>query len=408
MNTFAQLGLPLLLERALEEIKFTEPTSIQQKAIPLLLAKNDLIAQAETGSGKTAAFVVPILAHLLNNPGENALILSPTRELAQQIGQFVSELTHFFKPFHSVNLVGGSDIRKQFKVLQKKPRVIIATPGRLLDHLKRNTVQIHKVQHLVLDEGDRMIDMGFAPQLNEILKYLPDERHTSFFTATLNKSVQELCRKYLVNPTLLKMESQSKPVSKIRQSMLQVTLKQKDEKVLDEINRRSGSIIIFLKTKHRTDRLSQYLTDYGLNVGLIHGGRTQGQRNKAITAFKQGKTRILCATDVAARGLDVPHIEHVINFDLPMMDEDYVHRVGRTARNGADGEALSFVTPEESHQWNRLVKKYSMELPLLSVERGSRREKPSRGFAKKKSSSGGGGPRRKFNSGGNRRRKKAN
>ncbi len=398
MTNFKDLGLPLLLERALEEIQYTEPTAIQQKAIPILMSGKDLIAQAETGSGKTGAFLIPILAHLLENPKSNALILSPTRELAQQIGQFVSSLTNFFKPFHSVNLVGGADIRKQFKALQRKPRIIVATPGRLIDHLKRNTVQIHKIEHLVLDEGDRMIDMGFAPQLQEILRHLSPERQTCFFTATLDKKVTALCQQYLNKPERVIMETNSKPVAAIRQSIRQVTGKDKDSVIIDEINARKGSMIIFLKTKDRTDRLSQHLQDYGLKVDLIHGGRSQGQRNRAITSFKQGKSRILCATDVAARGLDVPHVEHIINFDLPMMDEDYVHRVGRTARNGADGEAVSFVTPQEHHHWNRLIKKFGIDQPMLETKRGS-------------GGSGAGGGRasggKRFSGGGGRFKKKS-
>lgn len=397
MTNFKDLGLPLLLERALEEIQFTEPTAIQQKAIPILMSGKDLIAQAETGSGKTGAFLIPILAHLLENPKSNALILSPTRELAQQIGQFVSSLTNFFKPFHSVNLVGGADIRKQFRALQKKPRIIVATPGRLIDHLKRNTVQIHKIEHLVLDEGDRMIDMGFAPQLQEILRHLSPERQTCFFTATLDKKVTALCQQYLNKPERVMMETNSKPVAAIRQSIRQVTGKDKDSVIIDEINARKGSMIIFLKTKDRTDRLSQHLQDYGLKVDLIHGGRSQGQRNRAITSFKQGKSRILCATDVAARGLDVPHVEHIINFDLPMMDEDYVHRVGRTARNGADGEAVSFVTPQEHHHWNRLIKKFGIDQPMLETKRGSG------GGAGGGRASGGG----RFSGGGGRFKKKS-
>jgi superfamily II DNA/RNA helicase len=226
-----------------------------------------------------------------------------------------------------------------------------------------------------------MIDMGFAPQLQQILRFLPEERQTSFFTATLDKKVKDLTKKYLRNPVAVLMND-SRPVSKIRQSVVQVEFDHKDECVLHELNQRSGSVIIFLKTKHRTDRLKKYLTEYGVSTDQIHGGRTQGQRNRAIKAFKAGQTRVLCATDVAARGIDVPQVEHVINFDLPMQDEDYVHRIGRTARNGAEGEAISFVTPEEHGDWNRLVKKYG--IPDAMLEENGRR-KPAR---RKKSGQG--------------------
>ena len=381
MNTFEELDLPEELAQALEAIGFTEPTTIQKKAIPILDEGKDLIACSETGSGKTAAYLIPMLRSLIENPKEQGMVLAPTRELAQQISEFLKKLMPNERKFHTTRLVGGQDIRKQFKSLQKKPRVIVATPGRLIDHLKRNTVQIHQVKYLVLDEGDRMIDMGFAPQLQQILKFLPTERQTSFFTATVDKQVKELTKKYLKNPASINLGN-SRPVSKIKQSVVQVHFKDKDECILNELNEREGSVIVFLKTKHRTDRLTQYLSSFGVQVDLIHGGRTQGQRNRALNSFKKGKSRVLCATDVAARGIDVPEVEHVINFDLPMQDEDYVHRVGRTARNGAKGEAISFVTPEEHSDWNRLVKKYDIPDAMLEV---TERPQKKRSFRKKSS-----------------------
>lgn len=385
MQSFDELGLPEVLDGALKSIGFTEPTEIQSKAIPALLKNRDLLACSETGSGKTAAYLIPMLKSLIENPKDQGLILAPTRELAQQIGEFLKSLMPNDRVFHTTRLVGGQDIRKQFKSLQKKPRLIVATPGRLIDHLKRNTIQIHKVKYLVLDEGDRMIDMGFAPQLKEILKFLPDERQTSFFTATLDSKVKELTKKYLNNPVSVLMHN-SRPVAKIKQSVVKVELKLKDEYILNELNSRNGSTIVFLKTKHRTDRLKKYLAEYGISVEHIHGGRTQGQRNRAIKDFKSGKVRVLCATDVAARGIDVPQVEHVINFDLPMQDEDYVHRVGRTARNGAEGEAVSFVTPQEHNDWNRLVKKYAIPGLQLEPSKQAKKSRNPRNSGKKKTS----------------------
>ncbi len=396
MKNFADVHLPVTLAHSLEQINFHEPTDIQSKAIPILLEGKDLMACAETGSGKTGAYLIPMLKNLIEDPHSQGLILAPTRELAQQISEFLKKLMPDERTFHTTRLVGGQDIRKQFKSLQRKPRVVVATPGRLIDHLKRNTVQIHKMNHLVLDEGDRMIDMGFAPQLQQILKFLPKDRQTSFFTATLDDKVKSLAKQYLNKPVTLTLNN-SRPVAKIKQTIVQVEFKDKDECVVEELNTRSGSIIVFLKTKHRTDRLKQYLSDYGFAVDLIHGGRTQGQRNRAINSFKKGKTRILCATDVAARGIDVPHVEHVINFDLPMQDEDYVHRIGRTARNGAEGEAISFVTPQEHRDWNRIAKKY--EIPDLLPESSKKDRKPRKkgGFRKKggKPSFGGKGRKKK-------------
>ncbi len=374
MQKFEELNLPETLSNALEKIGFHEPTEIQAQAIPVLLAGKDLMACAETGSGKTGAYMIPMLKDLLEDPNSQGMVLAPTRELAQQISEFIKTLMPDERAFHTTRLVGGQDIRKQFKSLQRKPRVIVATPGRLIDHLKRNTVQIHQVNRLVLDEGDRMIDMGFAPQLQQILKFLPKERQTSFFSATMDDKVKSLAKKYLHKPAQLILNN-SRPVAKIKQTIIQVDFKDKDACVIDELNARTGSIIVFVKTKHRTDLLKKHLTDYGFEVGLIHGGRTQGQRNQAIRSFKNGKIRILCATDVAARGIDVPHVEHVINFDLPMQDEDYVHRVGRTARNGAEGEAVSFVTPQEHRDWNRIAKKF--EIPDLLPE-SPRKEKRGR------------------------------
>tara|TARA_B100001248_G_scaffold262257_1_gene257032 strand:+ start:16466 stop:17683 length:1218 start_codon:yes stop_codon:yes gene_type:complete len=366
MTNFQEYPFANLLKDALERMSFTTATEIQEQAIPILLEGSDLIACAQTGSGKTAAFALPMIEKLLQSPKQQGLILSPTRELAQQIADFLRKLLEGDKKMRVALLVGGQDIRKQFRILQNKPRIIVATPGRLIDHLKRNTVQIHKVQQLVLDEGDRMIDMGFAPQLEQILKYLPTERQTSFFTATLDKKVKALAAKYLSNPKYISLNN-SLPVASIHQSAIVVKADKKMDLVLDQINERKGSMIIFLKTKHGTDKLKKYLASYNLAVDLIHGDRTQGQRKRAITNFKNGKTRILCATDVAARGLDAPNVEHVLNYDLPMQDEDYVHRIGRTARNGASGESISFVTPRERQAWNRLVKKYDIADAMLDV-----------------------------------------
>jgi ATP-dependent RNA helicase DeaD len=390
MKNFTDIALPETIQRALEKLNFVDTTQIQEKAIPVLMEGKDLIACSETGSGKTAAYVIPMLVKLFEDEKSSALILAPTRELAQQINEFIDSLLIYEKDFQVVRLVGGSDIRKQFKKLQRKSRIVVATPGRLIDHLKRNTIQLNKTEILVLDEGDRMIDMGFAPQLQQILNHLPKERQTSFFTATIDEKVKSLANQYLKNPVKLTIGTASRPVSSIKQNVMQVDLNQKDEALVNELNTRVGSVIVFLKTKYRTDRMYQYLLDYGFSVEQIHGGRTQGQRNKAIRSFKEGKVRVLCATDVAARGIDVPHVEHVINVDLPMMDEDYVHRIGRTARNGAEGEALSFVMPQETRYWNMIARKYNI-IDVMLPEKASSRGKDSRGgFGRRDSKRGGG------------------
>ena len=302
---------------------------------------------------KTAAFSIPILEQLLNSKDEKALILSPTRELALQIRDFIRELTFYCKNLTPVALVGGVPMGKQLGALRGNPRNIVATPGRLNDHLSRNSLSLKNCSFVVLDEGDRMLDMGFAPQLRDILKFLPRQRKTWLFTATTSNEVKRLASEFLHNPQDIQIGA-SRPAKAIKQSVLRVTIENKEDAILDELNTRPGSVIVFLKTQRKTDQMAKTLRSYGHDVDQIHGGRTQGQRNNAIKGFKSGKTRILCATDVAARGIDVPSVSHVINYDLPMQMEDYVHRIGRTARNGAEGEAVSFVSDEEIRSWNRL------------------------------------------------------
>ena len=387
MKTYKDMPLPEELKQALWDMEFIKPTKIQSSVIPKALDNKDLMACAETGSGKTAAYAVPLVAKLIENPKGKALVLAPTRELALQIADFIRLLTVQSKELKIALLVGGADIRKQLKALTRNPQIIVATPGRLTDHLKRKSLSLKGTETLVLDEGDRMLDMGFAPQLDVILKFVPKQRQTSLFTATLPKKVEKLAEKYLNKPLKIAVGQTSVPVASIRQTVAQVTFKQKDERIIDELNSRQGSIIVFARTKHRTNILAKNLHSYGFSVDLLHGGRTQGQRNKAIRNFKKGKIRILCATDVAARGIDVPQVEHVINFDLPDMDEDYVHRIGRTARNGASGEALSFVTPQEHRAWFNLARKY--QIKGVELENVSMSEKPSKKFGKKAGKSNG-------------------
>lgn len=385
MSTFQSMPFPAPLQKALRDLNFIEPTEIQSKAIPLALDGKDLIACAETGSGKTAAYGLPAIVSVLSDPKKNALFLVPTRELAMQVSDVIRSLTINMREVSSCTLVGGADIRRQLTSLKRGPRIVIATPGRLIDHLKRRSINLLNTGVLVLDEGDRMIDMGFAPQLDEILKFLPKQRQTVFFTATITAKVRKLAESYLHLPVSISAGQISRPVTTIKQSVIQTTIGEKNDKLLDELNQRKGSVIIFLKTKRKTDILAKFLKDYGHEVSLIHGGRTQGQRNQVIRGFREGKFRILCATDVAARGLDIPTIEHVINYDLPMVDEDYVHRIGRTGRNGASGEALTFVLPNEVRTWKVIAQKYriqGVDLPMGGRSRSfekDRRERPAAG-----------------------------
>jgi len=383
MKTFEELSLGKELKEALSDLKFTEPTKVQSAVIPLAMQGQDLMVCSETGTGKTAAYGIPMVSMLLEDKKKTALVLAPTRELAHQIAEFLRELTSHCKNYRVTSLVGGADMRKQVNALRKNPRIIVATPGRLNDHIRRRSVRLNSAQILVLDEGDRMLDMGFAPQLDEILKHVPKQRHSSLFTATLPDKVKKLAENYLDKPKSIDVGRASLPVAAIKQSIVQLTFHDKDDRIVDELNERQGSVIIFTRTQNRTNILARHLIGFGFKVDLIHGGRTQGQRNKAIQNFKQGKSRILCATDIAARGIDVPEVEHVINFDLPRMIEDYVHRIGRTARNGAKGEAVTFVTPEEHRTWQSLARKYKIEgVELKGVVRGKpqrKRGRPSRG-----------------------------
>jgi ATP-dependent RNA helicase DeaD len=356
MQSFKDLSLPESLNRALAAMNYQTPTPIQAQAVPVALTNRDLIGCAQTGTGKTAAFSIPMIVHLLKAPRKNALILVPTRELAQQIDEVIKELTKFCPEVKRAVLIGGAAMNPQIKALWNKPRIVVATPGRLMDHVRRGSLSLMNSEILVLDEADRMLDMGFAPQLNEILRYVPKHRQTMLFSATLPAEIQKLAMKYLKDPVKVAVGPISQAAPKIVQSMVQTTIGAKNGLLMDELNTRVGSVIIFARTKRRTDKLARFLTDAGYKAGRIHGDRTQKQRTDAIDSFRKGKFRILVATDIAARGIDVPHIAHVINYDLPMVPEDYIHRIGRTARAGAEGQALSLVTPEEKSLWKDIAR----------------------------------------------------
>jgi superfamily II DNA/RNA helicase len=368
LNSFQELQLPSALARAVLALDYIKPTPIQSQAIPLALQGKDLIACAQTGTGKTAAFCLPALSHLLESQSSTALILAPTRELVQQIEQHWISLARYCG-IGSVSIIGGASMHAQVRNLAKKPRAIIATPGRLLDHLRRRSINVSSCGILVLDEADRMLDMGFAPQLNEILRYVPQQRQTMLFTATWPVELDKLVQKYLRTPARVTVGKASQAATMVNQSLIATTIRDKNDTLLDEINRRPGSVLVFARTKSRTDRVTRFLSSYGVTVSRIHGGRSQGQRNMALAGFKSGEFRVLVATDIAARGIDVKDIAHVINYDLPMVAEDYVHRIGRTGRAGASGTAVSFITPDDRSQWHeiaRLLKRSGSPTPSLA------------------------------------------
>ena len=356
MKNFSELTLVPSLEKALVGMKFTIPTPVQAQAIPIAMTGRDLIACAQTGTGKTVAFSIPILSTLLKSKDQTALILVPTRELAAQVTEVIRQLTLHMPTMRVVNLIGGMSMQPQLRALQKGCRVIVATPGRLLDHLDRRTASLSKVAVLTLDEADRMLDMGFAPQLREIFKYLPKEYQTLLFSATLPPNIIKLTENILDNPAQVKIGEVSTAAPLIEQTMKEVKGEAKNDAVLDEINNRKGTMLIFARTQARTDRLCRYLEKYGVSVARIHGGRSQGQRNRALDDFRTETVRVLVATDIAARGIDIDHVAHVINFDLPQVAEDYIHRIGRTGRAGRTGEAISLVAPEERVLWREIQK----------------------------------------------------
>lgn len=371
MSSFQDLQLPASIKNALKALNFHTPTPIQAQAIPVGLTGKDILGIAQTGTGKTAAFCVPILTRFLGVSGGTALILVPTRELALQIDAFWQKLTQHTARIHSVVLIGGISMQPQVRALARHPRLIIATPGRLVDHLQRRTIQLSQVQILVLDEADRMLDMGFAPQLSQILKHLPSARQTLFFSATWAQELDHLAKKYLRDPVKITVGKTSQAAPQIAQTLVMTTSQKKNEALLDELNRRPGSVLVFARTKSRTDRVARYLADYGVAVSRIHGGRSQGQRNSALLAFRNRQIRVLVATDIAARGIDVTEIAHVVNYDLPQLSEDYIHRIGRTGRAGAEGEAVSLLTPEDRAQWReieRLLHKSGSKAPTPIVE----------------------------------------
>lgn len=373
MKTFSELTLSPSLEKALAAMNFTIPTPVQAQAIPVAMQGRDVIACAQTGTGKTVAFAIPMLSELLKSKDKTALILVPTRELAVQVTEVLRQLTLHMPTMRVVNLIGGMSMQPQLRALQKGCRVIVATPGRLLDHLDRRTANISKIAVLTLDEADRMLDMGFAPQLREIFKYLPNEYQTLLFSATLPPNIIELTKNILENPAQVKIGEVSTAAPLIEQKMLEVKGEKKNDTVLDQINARKGSILIFARTQARTDRLCKYLEKYNVSVGRIHGGRSQGQRNRALEDFRSEAVRVLVATDIAARGIDIDHVAHVINFDLPQVAEDYIHRIGRTGRAGRSGEAISLVAPEERVLWREIQK-------LLAKKTGAKDAGPVKSF----------------------------
>ncbi len=352
------------MQAALRTAGYGIPTPIQAGAIPAALAGRDVIGAAQTGTGKTAAFLIPVVERLraarLTGGHTTALVLSPTRELAEQTHGWTRRLG---SGLHTALVVGGVAYGPQFTELHSRPAIIIATPGRLVDHLERGTVSLSDVRILVLDEADRMLDMGFKPQLDRILRVLPTPRQTLLFSATLAPDLSALARMHLRDPLRVAVGRQAVPPSRAVQDVYLVEHEHKAPLLLSLIERDAGNVLVFARTKHRTDRLARTVRNAGHAVQRLHSDRSQSQRREALEGFRDGRYRILIATDVAARGIDVAGIRRVINYDLPHTVEDYVHRVGRTARADAHGHASSFAAPEERAQLSAIERHIGGALP---------------------------------------------
>ncbi|MCA0370476.1 MAG: DEAD/DEAH box helicase [Proteobacteria bacterium] len=391
MSSFQDFCLPVRVLETLTHIGFTAPTPIQTQAIPVALKGQDILGSAQTGTGKTGAFGIPLMARLSENREQGALILAPTRELAAQV---MKSLKAFMPKsgMASALLIGGDSMFFQLRALEKKPRLVVATPGRLNDHLKRGSISLAHMHTLVLDETDRMLDMGFGPQLEAIVAHLPEDRHTMMFSATMPPQIEKLAAKYLKDPVRLAVGEVNTPVTNIEQALIHTTDANKYDQLVEELEKRDGSVIIFVKTKHGTEKLAGRLRDAEHSADAIHGDLQQRKRERVLRAFHRQEYRILVATDVAARGLDIPHIAHVINYDLPQCPEDYIHRIGRTARAGAKGSALNFVTPAERGKWKAIDRLMGGNATQEDWDQGRSRKSPSpkgRSFAGRKESFGG-------------------
>ena len=353
---FNELPIENKLKNSIRFADFITPTPIQSKSIPIGLLGKDILGTAQTGTGKTLAFTIPMINKLILDKNTMALIVCPTRELATQVMQTVLKLNVREIGIGNALLIGGESMQKQLKKLKRKARIIVGTPGRINDHLKRQSLNLSKVSYLVLDETDRMLDMGFTPQIETILKFIPKKHQTLLFSATLPNNILRISEKYLNDPERIAIGSLSTPIEKIKQETFQITQDKKYHELINQLVERNGSILVFVKTKRGADKIVKRLKYDGHSADAIHGNLRQSKRDRVINNFRNGKSRILIATDVAARGLDIPLIKHVINYDLPQVAEDYIHRIGRTGRAGKEGSSLTFVTPNDRSMWSSISK----------------------------------------------------
>ena len=354
MENFNSLGLPDYLMQALAYMKFETPTAVQAAAIPPALEGKDILGSAQTGTGKTGAFGIPLIAKLLNNDKGSALVMTPTRELAVQVMAMMEQLLGADSGINTALLIGGEPMPKQFSQLRRRPRLIVGTPGRINDHLERGTCKLTDTNFLVLDETDRMLDMGFGIQIDAVVKHMPAKRQTLMFSATFPHNIVKMSEKYMNDPVRIEVGNNNTPMASITQEVISVTEADKYGQLQVQLQNREGSIIVFVQTKFGAEKMAKKLRDLNHRTDAIHGNLNQRQRDRVIADFRAQKCRILVATDIAARGLDIPHIEHVINYDLPQCPEDYIHRIGRTGRNGKEGNAVNLLAGRDMGKWKAI------------------------------------------------------
>ena len=369
MTTFKDFALPEALQHKLDALGFDTPTPVQERAIPAALEHRDILGSAQTGTGKTAAFSLPLLTKIMNHADVYGIIVTPTRELALQVDEQIRAFLSAKSKIRSVVLIGGASIERQVQALGKRPKIIVGTPGRIIDHLERKSLDLSGFNYVVLDETDRMLDMGFSAPIAEIFSRVSEDRQTLLFSATLPKNIQKISAQYLQNPVRIEMGQVNSVGDNIVQSTQFVSKDGKFEMLVDALREHDQSAIVFMNSKFATEKMAKRLKSAGITAEAIHGDLRQSKRERVISNLRDNKFRVLVATDVAARGIDVPHIHQVINFDLPRQTEDYIHRIGRTGRNGAQGIALNLATRDDMEKLNEIERLINPKAAKLAHKR---------------------------------------
>lgn len=378
MKSFKNLGISSIVEDILQQQGIHQPTPIQEMAIPQINAGNDVIAQAQTGTGKTLAFLLPIIEKLDGEAGHiQALIVTPTRELALQITVEVQKLAEKIEDVHVLAIYGGQDVEQQLKKLKRTISIVVATPGRLLDHIRRESIDLSQVQTLVLDEADQMLHIGFLPEVEDIIENLPLNRQTLLFSATMPEQVQDLAKRFMIEPQMVKTVTEQITVKEIRQLVIETTDRAKQSTLIQVMREEQPFLaMIFCRTKRRVSKLNQALQEAGFLSDELHGDISQGKRERVMKNFREAKLQYLVATDVAARGLDVEGVTHVFNYDIPEDAESYIHRIGRTGRAGEHGLAITFIATKDLKQLAEIESAISMNIERRTIE-GVRMFQPS-------------------------------